>query len=232
MRIGIAGDIHGNAAALRAVSAAARQRGVDALLLTGDFVGYYYRPAEVLAEIDRWEHWGIQGNHERMLDDAAADAAAHERIVAKYGSGITVALDELSVSQRSWLTALPVSRDIEIDGCRFRLAHGTPWDADEYLYPDAGADRWAALAEDGVDFVVLGHTHHRLLRQVGTTTVVNPGSVGQPRDRQPGAAWAFVDTRDRKVELLTEAYDMQSVVEEAARRDPRLPYLQDVLVRQ
>jgi len=61
--------------------------------------------------------------------------------------------------------------------------------------------------------------------------VINPGSVGQPRDRRPGACWALWNTETMKIELRREQYDRTALVEACRRIDPQLPFLVDVLER-
>lgn len=230
MLVAALGDIHGNAGALAAVLTAARREKAEALLLTGDFVGYYYRPAEVLSLLDDWPRWAIRGNHEQMLIDSLADPAQLDHCTRKYGSGLREAL-ALAPSRIVELTTLPQTMQVDVDGCRVLLAHGTPWDADEYLYPDAPQSKWDRLSHCAADVVVLGHTHYPLVRRIRNVLVVNPGSVGQPRNRQAGAAWALVDTESRSVQLFNEHYDYAAVAAEARRRDPKLPYLAEVLCR-
>jgi len=87
------------------------------------------------------------------------------------------------------------------------------------------------MASGGGMLVVYGHTHYPVVWQDGETTVVNPGSVGQPRDGTPGACWAMWDTVDLSVTLKRENYDSSKVQTEARRRDPALPYLADILTR-
>jgi predicted phosphodiesterase len=70
-----------------------------------------------------------------------------------------------------------------------------------------------------------------MVRDSGAVRLINPGSVGQPRNRQPGAQWAILDTSTRQVTLCCEDYDFHSVALEAAARHPELPYLSEVLVR-
>lgn len=230
MLIAALGDIHGNALALKAVLAAVRREKAQALLLTGDFVGYYYQPMEVLALLEGWPRWSICGNHERMLVESQTDRSQREHYVRKYGSGLAVAL-ALAPPQLKVLAALPETQQVDIEGCSILLAHGTPWEPDEYLYPDATQAKWNRFAQCSADVVVLGHTHYPLARKVGNVLVVNPGSVGQPRNRQPGAAWALIDTRMRSAQLFSEDYDFLSVAAEARRRDPGHPYLAEVLCR-
>ena len=83
----------------------------------------------------------------------------------------------------------------------------------------------------GFDLVVMGHTHYPLVKKQGGTLLVNPGSVGQPRNRRPGAAWAIFDTADRTVQLRSESYDSSDLVRECRLRHPELPYLSEVLLR-
>ena len=94
-----------------------------------------------------------------------------------------------------------------------------------------GADVVAKFAAEGQDLVVFGHSHYPVLWREGGCIVVNPGSVGQPRDRRPGACWALWDTASHAVTLHRESYDAAPLIAEARRRDPQLPYLWKVLTR-
>ena len=232
VRIAVLGDIHGNALALAAALDGAAREGVDALCLTGDYVGYYYHPKEVFALLAPWTKHMVRGNHEDMLARAENDASYLARCTARYGKGLGRALEMLDAGQLASLRALPTRLDLNLDGRQVVLAHGAPWSTDEYLYPDAPEEVWARVAAGGADFVLLGHTHYRHIRQVGDTTVINPGSVGQPRDRSPGACWALLDTGTGGVQLFVEPYDVAAVSDEARRLDPELAYLHEVLNRQ
>lgn len=231
MKIAVLGDIHGNAAALEAVLAAASRQRVEALCITGDFVGYYYQPEEVLALLEPWPSYRVRGNHEDMLERAAVDPGFLARCTRRYGSGLAVALTSLSAARQEALVSLPRSLRVEVDGCRILLVHGSPWSTDEYVYPDAPDAKWESLSTLDADVVLFGHTHHRVVRRVNGTLVINPGSVGQPRDGTPGAAWALLDTANATAELHAEAYDVDSVAAQAKQRDPGISYLHDVLYR-
>jgi predicted phosphodiesterase len=86
-------------------------------------------------------------------------------------------------------------------------------------------------AEKKADVIVLGHTHYPMSQQIGKTLLINPGSVGQPRNRQPGAHWALFETATGTLDLFCETYDSSSVVAESRNRHPELPYIADVLTR-
>ena len=231
MKVGLLADIHGNAAALSAVLDAATAAGVERLLIAGDVVGYYDEPAAVIQQLEMWPWQAVRGNHEELLRDRLQDGR-WEEARRRYGSGLRAA-SQLPMRIRDRLVKLPHPLAIEIEDARILLCHGAPWDVWEYVYPDAAPelrDRVFAAAS-GFDLVVLGHTHYPMRWQYGSVTVVNPGSVGQPRDRRPGACWAAWDTRTGSVEFNRQAYDSTSVQTRARRVVPDVPYLWEVLTR-
>jgi putative phosphoesterase len=231
MRLAILADIHGNADALKAALGGVAREGADALCVAGDMVGYYYHPAGVLDLLAPWKKFVVRGNHEDMLKRAITTPGYLETCTKRYGQGLSIALSALSASQLDYLNDLPSFLNLDFDGVRIHLAHGAPWDTDQYIYPDAPEQVWHDLASKEADFVVLGHTHYRLVRRSGRTVILNPGSVGQPRDGKQGAAWALIDTVSRETTLFAEPYDMEKVKAEAKRMDPLLPYLHEIFDR-
>lgn len=230
MKVALLADIHGNAGALDAVLHAARAAGAARLLVAGDLVGYYYAPRRVLELLDDWQWDCVRGNHEDMLKSWRRDED-RERIRRKYGSGLEIACEQLNSDALDMLESLPHPLTLEVAGESATICHGAPWDLDEYVYPDAPEEKSTLLAGHGGALVVYGHTHYPVVWRVDGTIVVNPGSVGQARDRIPGACWAMWDTDDGSVVLGRETYDVSEVRAEARRRDPALPYLADVLTR-
>lgn len=230
MKVGLLSDIHGNDLALEAVLNAAKQKGVEELLIAGDFVGYYYNPERVLELLNSWSWNAVGGNHEAMLGEWLS-GNKREEILKKYGSGIKNACSKLTEELLEKLIALPQTRRIELCNRNVLLCHGSPWDKDCYIYPDAKMEIRNRFFEEGSDLVVYGHTHYPVVWQEGEQLVVNPGSVGQPRDRKPGACWALWDTEEHKIALMRENYDFLPLIEECKRIDPQLLYLVDVLTR-
>lgn len=231
MKIGLIADVHGNAPALDAVLKAAAASGAEALCLAGDVVGYYYEPAHCLDMLAAWPAEVVRGNHEDLLAETVRDPALAADVHRRYGSGLAVAQRTLSAEQCQTIAAWPRTRLLTFGAVRVLLCHGSPWDTDTYLYPDGDAALWQRCADPGIDIIVAGHTHYPVDRQVGPTRVINPGSVGQPRDRRPGAAWALLDTASGVCEWRRETYDMSGVIAQARALDPHLPYLADVLTR-
>lgn len=230
MRIALLGDIHGNSLALAAVLEAARAARVEKLLITGDFVGYYFWPREVMDMLADWDIAAVRGNHEDMLVDALSNPASLKKINDTYGSGLQTAIETLTSTQLDWLCHLPHPSSFEFDGKSLLLCHGSPWDVNQYVYPDAKTDLLQRCATSGYDWVVMGHTHYPMVERVGQTVLVNPGSVGQPRNRIPAAHWALLDTASQELCLMTTPYDVSPVVALAAQRHPELPYLGNVLL--
>ena len=231
MRLALLGDIHGNYRALTAVLAAASSSGAEKLLITGDLVGYYDESLAVLSLLQSWDRYVVRGNHEDMLRVARTDANFLAKVDARYGGAIRTAIAQLTEQQLNELCNLPHPLELNIDDCRILLCHGAPWDNNHYVYPDAEPDLLERCAVQTFDLVVLGHTHYPMLQKIGKTMVVNPGSVGQPRNRKPGAHWALFNTNSRSLEFHCEQYDSSGLVRECLQRHPELPYLADILVR-
>lgn len=232
MLIGVLADIHGNSAALSAVLDDAAARGVSELVVLGDLVGYYYDPAGVLSLLDEWETTFVRGNHEDLLAEwLAGDAGHREELGRRYGSGFAACADTLSAERLAWLTALPHPVRRKVAGTQALYCHGHPRAIDEYVYPDKMSERVRAEHVAGLDLVWLGHTHYQMDAAVAGTRVCNPGSVGQPRDRDPRAAWAIWEPDHHAIEFVRTPYDHQPLVAETRRRDAGVPYMREVLVR-
>jgi putative phosphoesterase len=231
MRVGLLADIHGNALALEGVLGAAEQAGVERLIVAGDLVGYYFAPARVLELLAPWSKWAVRGNHEDMLAQVRADRSLLLGLGERYGGGLRAVLEDLNPAQLDELAELPRTCAARIGSCSILVCHGAPWDTDEYVYPDAPIKILNRCAVPAFDVVVMGHTHYPMVRVAGKTMLVNPGSVGQPRNRRPGAWWALLDSETMEVSLNCERYDVESVASESRRRYPDLEYLSDVLQR-
>ena len=232
MKLGLLSDIHGNYLALEAVLNSAEEKGVDVLLLAGDLIGYYFWPKEIMGLLSSWDTIAVRGNHEEMLNKAFENPLMLTEIEREYGCGLRVALNSLTAKQLDWLTSLPHPREMAIDGQKILLCHGSPWSLDDYIYPDLKTTTKDRFLEMDFDWIILGHTHYPMMVECGKTKVVNPGSVGQPRNREPGAHWATLDTKSLQFKKYIEEYDIDLVAEQTRAREPDIPYLREVLVRQ
>ena len=161
----------------------------------------------------------------------AVNLGFSESYIRQYGSGGNLALKTLSNEQFEWLNSLPQKLELILNGNSVLICHGSPWDNDYYIYPDANNDVIQRMKDTGFDLIFYGHTHYPIIWQDSDIIIVNPGSVGQPRDRIPGAAWAIWDTKTNKIEFMREKYNYDLVLDECKKYDSENIYLQEVLTR-
>ncbi|MFC7205093.1 metallophosphoesterase family protein [Haloferax namakaokahaiae] len=199
MRIGVISDIHGNLPALEAV--VADMPSVERVVCAGDVVGYNPWPDECVSLLVEHDVPTVSGNHDR-----AVVSGTPFRFNAMAKEGVTFAQKAISADSKEWLASLPNSRTCCDD--RVRIVHGHPESPDRYTYPD---DFSASLLGDE-DVLVMGHTHVQAHSVYDEGIVLNPGSVGQPRDGDPEAAYAVVDVDEQTVDERRVAYDIDRVV--------------------
>ena len=208
MQVGVISDIHGNRVALEAVFEDFPS--VDALVCAGDIVGYNPWPGDCIEAVREREIPTVMGNHDR-----AVASGTTFRFNSMAGAGVEYTREELADEQVEWLETLPTERTA-FDG-RMKIVHGHPDDPDRYTYPDMFSSD--LLSEE--DVLVMGHTHVQHYERYDEGIVMNPGSVGQPRDGDPRAAYAILDLDAMTVEEHRVEYDIAAV--EHAVNDAGLP---------
>jgi diadenosine tetraphosphatase ApaH/serine/threonine PP2A family protein phosphatase len=231
MRVAVVSDIHSNLQALEAVLADIDTDPVDEIWCLGDVVGYGPRPNECCDLVRARAAVSLCGNHDLAVlgtlgvGEFSGDAA----VAARWTDGV------LGGDQRAWLGSL--SPLAQRDGAQ--LFHASPRDPVwEYVLSEHTA--LAALLETDAPVVLVGHSHVALglawdgqaldggLVPGGTTTglggrrwLLNPGSVGQPRDGDARAAWLLLDTDADEGTFRRVPYDIARTQEEM--RDRGLP---------
>ncbi len=217
----ILSDIHANLEALEAVLDDARGR-YDRVVCLGDLVGYGADPNAIAEWVRENVAVTIRGNHDRasaVQDPGGFDAIENFNPAAQSSTHWT--RRALLPENRAYLDALPRG-PLPYEGVD--LVHGSPADEDEYLI--TVSDAAPLLASLGAPLTFFGHTHKqggfRLARRATGMLppertvelephyfyLVNPGSVGQPRDGDPRAAYALYSPQERTVELRRVAYDV------------------------
>lgn len=204
MRIGLISDVHSNLPALEAVLSAMPE--VDAIVCAGDVVGYYTWPGECVDILIERDVPTVMGNHDRaVVEDTAF------RFGGSAGAGLEVSMNKVRDRHREWLASLPDDL-VHFDG-EVRVVHGHPLDPDRYTYPEEVTGD--ILVDEPV--LVLGHTHIQFVESVEGGLICNPGSVGQPRDGDPRAAYGILDLETHEVSLNRVEYDIDRTAN-AARR--------------
>ena len=159
------------------------------------------------------------------------DPAALKDYTERYGEGLAEAVGNVHGDRLDFLKQLPDHLDLEIAGSRFHLCHGAPWSMTEYVYPDSPLEKLERCRIDGVDNLLLGHTHYPMTLRLGACLVLNPGSVGQARDLGGLASWLLFDTNNRVFANRRSPYPVSDLIAEVKRRDPHLPKLWQLLLR-
>lgn len=245
MRLGLIADVHGNLPALEAALAVLERERLDGYLCAGDLVGYGPHPNEVVERVRALGAPCVAGNHDLMaigrLPTDRADELARETLAWTR--------EHLSDESREYLSTLPGT--VHLAGGEIVLAHGALGDPTRYVRtPDDARAALAELARERPDanLLVIGHTHVPMAfgaqsgrlkprRSVqldgGDRWLVNPGSVGQPREWRRVVRFAVLDTERREVVFHALRYDHAQTARDLAgaglparaiHRRPRLGY--------
>ena len=223
MKVAILSDIHSNGDALAAVVDELARVRPDRVYHLGDLVGYNAEPEACVRWAMANTAAGVSGNHDAVACGRSSGRHFH-------AAALRAALwsrDQVSGESCRYLASLPAQFSA---GGGFLLVHGSPSDPDGYVYSVDQASRelgglFASVAEGPIFF---GHTHlagayvrredgtveavppGELRLRKGERALVNPGSVGQPRDRDPDASFVVYDPEARKVTWRRVPYDVES----------------------
>jgi predicted phosphodiesterase len=221
MRYGVLGDIHGNLSALERVLASMSGERIDRLISVGDIVGYGAAPRECISLVREAGATVVLGNH---------DAACIDRIDTSYFNNyardaVLWTKRVLTPEDRTWLESLPMVAHLE----HCSVAHGTLHRPELYDYIQSPTDADPSLDEMPLPVCFVGHTHVPVallrLRDDPTRTfytldtevdveeahraLINVGSVGQPRDEDPRAAYAVYDSDLGRAWVKRVEYDIE-----------------------
>ncbi|MDA2919567.1 metallophosphatase family protein [Desulfobacterota bacterium AH_259_B03_O07] len=234
MKYAIISDIHSNLEAFERTLLEIDDIGVNWIICLGDIVGYGANPNECVDIIRERNIISIMGNHDVVacgrkepidFNPIARDAALWTR-------------NELTTENKDFLNNLPQAKEIE----DFLIVHGSLSDPDLYIFSNEDASMEFHLM-DNYNICFFGHTHVRIYYvylnnlienfyddNIGINGdnkyLINPGSVGQPRDRDPRASFLIYDHKDNEVKFIRLEYDIYSAQEKIilAGLDKRLAY--------
>jgi diadenosine tetraphosphatase ApaH/serine/threonine PP2A family protein phosphatase len=223
MRYLVIADIHANIEALTAVLDA--ERDWTHLLVLGDLVGYGAAPNEVVDRIRELNPVAvIRGNHDKTA--CGIEDGSNFNQVARVAAAWTY--ETLTDDNRQYLRELPAGPEAIDD--HVEICHGSPFDEDHYIFD--GEDALRALGESGRPLCLFGHTHlpviFHLEKEIfdgfvpepddqttislepGARYLINPGSVGQPRDGDPRAAYGLYDPEALSLTLKRVTYPVDA----------------------
>lgn len=196
-------DIHSNLPALQAVLNEIPQS--SWIICCGDIVSYYINPDEVCSLLRERNVNCIKGNHDKyLLGELPYTSDKEETYRIEFNKS------RLSAENYEWLKSLPDQISIDripfIEDGRALVVHGSPISQEQYIYPDTPIEYDLSCFPS---FIISGHTHHPMLRQSNQTILLNPGSVGQPRDWHPGANYATINLYTGDVKFSRASYDIR-----------------------
>jgi diadenosine tetraphosphatase ApaH/serine/threonine PP2A family protein phosphatase len=219
MRYAILSDIHANLEALEAVLADARGLACTDFVCLGDVVGYNANPSECVARIQELQCPVVKGNH----DEQASTAVPREGFNELAEAAIDWTRAHLSADDKAWLADLRLTRQVG----DFTIVHATLDTPGEWGYVFNDLDAIASFTYQHTALCLFGHTHWPTafvhdddsVRRIPTEQIVlgqgkkyfiNPGSIGQPRDRDWRAAYCVYDTDRQVVEQRRVEYDLET----------------------
>jgi predicted phosphodiesterase len=213
---GVLSDIHGNLEALQAVFEDAAKAGVTDFVCVGDIVGYNANPAECLDKIWELNCVAVRGNHDHYcsFDD---DLTGFHPLAA---DAVDWTRRQLSADQQKYLADLPLVQRVS----GFTIVHSTLDMPDMWGYVFEGLEAESSFNYQTTTICFFGHTHvplafekasevvggtySRLKINLGKKYFVNVGSIGQPRDGDPRAAYAVFYVDKKEVELRRVEYNV------------------------
>lgn len=202
MKLALFADVHANSVALEATLKDAMKNGYDRIIFAGDAVGYYPFANETCDILKEQAFWCVKGNHDAFVTGRLSVTEAKRKAFA-----LDYTLREITRENKAWLERLPESLDLSISGKIIKVFHGSPWNyLEEYIYPDfRSLERFDNIK---ADYVILGHTHHPMLKKRNGKIIINPGSCGQPRDGNQMASYSILDVVTGNVVNYRVSYDI------------------------
>lgn len=218
MRYAVISDVHANMEALTAVTDSIAAAGVETVVCLGDTVGYGPEPQAAVAAVRQLAAVSVLGNHDRAVFTEGAEARFNEWAE----DAICWTREELDAEEIDFLSALPLS--LVHEGAF--MAHASPRDPASWAYVMDERDAAAQFGGFHETLCLIGHSHEPgffewdgtkaaelfgdvLVMESDKRYIVNAGSVGQPRDGDPRAAYAVVDDDELRGDIIRVEYDTE-----------------------
>jgi putative phosphoesterase len=214
MRVLVVSDVHSNLEALLEVLGDAGC--FDLAICAGDIVGYGPNPSECLRKVVELGFQSVMGNHDYAI--VTGDTSGFNPYAVE---AIRINRRLLGADEVTRLGGLPTGLSLDLEGVRVHVYHGSPANPiNEYVFPEEAE----AVAEDYLEsleagLIILGHTHIPYVVEAEGGFMINPGSVGQPRDGDPRASYMLVEIRGSEVEVEHRrvGYDVDAVASKMRR---------------
>jgi protein phosphatase len=228
MRLLLISDLHGNKEALEAILNDVRH---DRIVCMGDLVDYGPDPLAIIDWIRDNKIPTVRGNHDNAVG-LHVDCGCGYKYKHLSEATREYTWQQITEKEEEFLMSLPTYLDFIFDGLKVRAIHGSPESFFDYIYPDTPEekiDHW--LAGVSCDYLLAGHTHVPMIRKLSGLTMLNPGSVGQPRDGDWRTSCMVFDTVTLKPEIVRLEYDLNKTCDKIRKRMPHADELIAILKR-
>ncbi|MCX7821077.1 MAG: metallophosphatase family protein [Brevinematales bacterium] len=220
MKIIVLSDIHSNLEALKSILNDISKISFDLIISLGDIIGYGPDPEKCIKIIQKEGIISIKGNHERMLLKAEDRVFAND--IAR--KAIEWTEENISTNSKIFIESLPDRYNYG----EFLFVHGSPLDHDEYiLRRNTAIKSIQKIREEGINFCFFGHTHipgifyedggfyynDNIYLDKDKYYLINPGSVGQPRDRNPKTSYLIFETEEKILTFKRIEYNISRTAE-------------------
>jgi len=211
MKLLLIADIHGNYEALQRVLEIPHDKAV----CLGDIVDYGPDPDKCIDLLRKKRIQTVRGNHDNAVafkvDCQCGYKYKHLSIATREYTWEILDKDRIEYLQK-----LPLFIKQEIDGKKFYFTHASPSSMFEYIKPETQDEEIHEMIKNAIesveaDFLIIGHSHIPMNRKLENLTIINPGSVGQPRDRDSRTSCAVFDTESGNIGFIRLDYDIDAV---------------------
>jgi len=222
-------DLHGNYDALEQMLEDTAAYKIAGYIYCGDIAGYYYDQDKIIDLFKNLKNiHAVKGNHDYYyvsIDDSTKRAVDY---ISLYGNSFNKKTDKKILD---YLKKLPDSLCLNINSYKVGVFHGSPLNPmEDRIYPDTSNLTREFLK---YDICFIGHTHYKLIKKFNDTIIINPGSLGQPRDGL-GFSYCIFDFKTLDAEFKTVRFDKTELVKkiEYNEHDTRIKnYLISILFR-
>lgn len=197
MRVAIVSDIHANWQALEAVMEDIKAQGCERVLCLGDLAMAGPQPRMVIEFVRSQDNWNvIQGNTDKLIGDFSRETV--DKLKSAFPVMANALLDDVLIledDKKEYLKNLPAQMNLEIEGIKILMVHGSPRRNNEDILPDVPIEQIEEILQGvDADLIFCGHTHVPCGYQTNSKqTLVNVGSVGRPMTEKPQSCYVVAD---------------------------------------
>lgn len=222
-------DIHGNRYVIPSLISAISLHKPEMIIFCGDIYGYYYYQDEVIKFFKEFKVQSILGNHDKYFLDLLENGEELNHLTEKFGKSYEMNLLNINIENVQFIRTLKSFMELELDNKRIGVFHGS---IDNHLSGRVFIDTTIINEQiyNNYDYVILGHTHHKMLRKINKTTILNPGSAGQQRDGT-NCSFLILDTFNNDYVFYDLNCENDSLIRDVKRYEPDNAKLLEILNR-